>query len=365
MIGRLAAIVESSDDAIVSRDNEGRITSWNSGASRLYGYHADEVLGTRGEFLWPKGSFEEFEHDLAAIRMGEHIQHVETSRVTASGRRVELSLSGFPVRDRNGAIVGNAAIARDVTERKRMEAEALRAQKLESLSVFAAGAAHDFNNLLTVILGNSALALRSIPPDSPARELIAGVEAACVRASELTQQMLEYAGRRQAAMIRLDLNAVVSETLEMLMPEFHAFCELRSCLQPDLPAISADRTQIRQVVMNLLANAIDAIGGEPGRIIVRTGVVEPGVQTGTQPGSGEASMGPDRVYLEVEDSGAGMDAVTRARVFDPFFSTKFEGRGLGLAAALGIVRSHGGEITLRSATGSGSTFRVVLPVARV
>jgi len=357
VIGRLAAIVESSDDAIVSRDNDGRITSWNAGAARLYGYHADEVLGTRAEFLWPDDSFEEFEHDLSTIRRGGHIQRMETSRIAASGQRLDLSISGFPIRGSDGAIVGNAAIARDITERTRMEAEALRAQKLESLSVFAAGVAHDFNNLLTVILGNSSLAVRSLPPDAPAREMIEGIEQACLRASELTRQMLEYAGTHQLNMSRLDLNLVVSETVELLMPQFGALCEVRSDLEPNLPMIAADRTQMRQVIVNLLTNAIDAIGESPGRIVVRTGMAEPAETS-------EAGRYGGHVYFEVEDNGRGMDAATRARIFDPFFSTKFEGRGLGLAASLGIVRSHGGEITLTSAGRAGSTFRVVLPAAQ-
>jgi two-component system, cell cycle sensor histidine kinase and response regulator CckA len=363
IIGRLAAIVEWSDDAIVSRDRNGRITSWNTGASRLYGYQAEQVLGTPAAFLWPEDGFQEFAAHLARVNGGERIQHLETSRVTASGRKIELSLSGFPIRDASGAIVGNAAIARDITERNRMAAEALRAQKLESLSVFAAGVAHDFNNLLTVILGNSSLALRHLPDDSPAREMMAGIEAACRRGADLTLQMLEYAGSRQSSIGPVDLNAVVRESVDMLMPRFGPACDLRRQLAIDLPAVSGDRTQIRQVVMSLLTNAIDAIEEEPGRIDIRTGVVEPKTR-GVAPADLEATeIHGAGVYLEVEDNGCGMDLATRARVFDPFFSTKFEGRGLGLAATLGVVRAHGGNITLTSAPDAGSTFRVVIPAA--
>jgi signal transduction histidine kinase/CheY-like chemotaxis protein len=248
-------------------------------------------------------------------------------------------------------------------ERLVLERKMLEAQKLESLGVLAGGIAHDFNNLLAVILGNAELALLDLPPESPARASIAQIEVAARRAAGLTQQMLAYSGRGHFVVGRYDLNALIAEMTELLKASVPKQVALRFALAAQLPLILADATQIRQVVLNLVINAAEAIGERDGSIIVTTRVRQV-----DRAYLARADLTPDLaagmyVELEVADTGHGMDAATQAKIFEPFFTTKFTGRGLGLAAVLGIVRGHRGALTVQSAPGQGTTFRVLLAVA--
>lgn len=241
-------------------------------------------------------------------------------------------------------------------EAARREAEASEArsrhvQKLESIGVLAGGIAHDFNNLLHVVLGNADLARVQLPVDSPAREHLDEVIRATERAADLTQQLLAYSGRGAVETRQLDLSCEVREMATLLRTAISRQATLVWDVATDLPAITADPTQIRQVVMNLITNASDALGEAPGTISLRTGVAEDGDENGGRPS----------VFLEVSDSGCGMDSSTLQRIFDPFFSTKFTGRGLGLAAVMGIVESHRGHIRIRTAPDEGTTFRVLFP----
>jgi len=248
-------------------------------------------------------------------------------------------------------------------ERRRLDDKLQQAQKLESLGVLAGGIAHDFNNLLTGILGNADLALLELSPESPAREEIGQIRLASTRAADLTRQMLAYAGRGRFVSEILDLSKVVEEMLHLLESSICKQAALHCDLAPDLPAIEGDPGQIRQVVMNLITNASDALEEQPGLLSLRTGICELDggdpllLQEDAREGGGP------HVFLEVSDTGCGMDAETRARMFDPFFTTKFPGRGLGLAAMLGIVRSHRGAVRVESEPGRGTTCRVLFPVA--
>lgn len=236
-------------------------------------------------------------------------------------------------------------------EAEASEAGARHVQKLESIGVLAGGIAHDFNNLLHVVLGNADLARLHVPADSPAREHLDEVVHATQRAGELTQQLLAYSGRGAVEIRHLDLSDEVREMAILLRTAISKQATLVWDLSPDLPAITADPTQVRQVVMNLITNASDALGDAPGGITLRTGLVE------------DASADESRpfVFLEVSDTGCGMDTGTLQRIFDPFFSTKFAGRGLGLAAVMGIVESHHGHVRIRTAPGDGTTFRILFP----
>ncbi|MBI5834926.1 MAG: response regulator [Armatimonadetes bacterium] len=238
------------------------------------------------------------------------------------------------------------------------------AQKLESLGVLAGGIAHDFNNLLVGILGHASLAASELGPHHPVSRAIGQVETAARRAAELTNQLLAYSGKGVFLTARFDLNEMVSEMTALLETAVSRKAELALELEPQLPEIEGDPAQIRQVVMNLLTNASDSLGEQTGRIHLRTGVTfansaclrDAVVADDLEPG--------DYVFLEVTDTGCGMSAETVARIFDPFFTTKFAGRGLGLAAVLGIVRGHHGTLTVQTAPGSGTTLRVLLPPAR-
>jgi two-component system cell cycle sensor histidine kinase/response regulator CckA len=256
----------------------------------------------------------------------------------------------------------------DVTDRKRAEVErlemerrVLHAQKLESLGVLAGGIAHDFNNLLQAILGHLDLALYDAQVSPGTRAHLETAADAARSAADLTRQMLAYAGRGRFVMESIDLSALVVENLAMLRTVVPHTVSLITHLDPALPPIEADRGQMLQVVMNLITNAAEAIGDRDGRVIVTTGVQDCDADYLRQ-GRVEETPSPGRyVYLEVADTGCGMDEAVLERIFEPFFSTKFTGRGLGMAAVLGIVRGHHGTILLSSRVGQGSTVRVLFP----
>ena len=247
-------------------------------------------------------------------------------------------------------------------ERRAVEAQIQHAQKLESLGVLAGGIAHDFNNLLMVIQGNAELVLPVLPEEAPERERIASIHTASQRAAELCRQMLAYAGKERFVTERLDLNRVIKEMGELLEVSITKNAVLDYRLASKLPPIAADVTQMRQVVMNLITNASEAIVGDSGVITISTGVLDCDRRYLRQAfGIMEDAIAGPYVFLEVSDTGSGIAPEIRDRIFDPFFSTKFTGRGLGLAAALGIVRGHKGAISVYSEPGRGTTFKVLLP----
>ncbi|HVB38394.1 MAG TPA: ATP-binding protein, partial [Vicinamibacterales bacterium] len=259
--------------------------------------------------------------------------------------------------------VGRVWSFRNVTERLRLEAQVQHAQKLESLGVLAGGIAHDFNNLLLGVLGHAGLARMELAPDSPIHSRLAQIELTAQRAAELTNQMLAYSGKGRFVIQPLDLSNLVHEMAHLLHSVISKKAELRFDFADELPAVNGDVSQIRQIVMNLITNASDAIGEENGTITIRTGMVRVDPQYLADTYVNEALPDGPYVFVEVSDTGCGMDAATRARIFDPFFTTKFTGRGLGLAAVLGIVRGHHGAIKVYSEPGLGTTFKVLLPAA--
>jgi signal transduction histidine kinase/CheY-like chemotaxis protein len=234
----------------------------------------------------------------------------------------------------------------NVTEARGLAAAALEAQRLESIGVMAGGIAHDFNNLLTSILGNVSLAIYGMPDDDAARPLLDIAERSGLKAAALIRQLLSYVGKGQEAVTRFDLSKLIAEILPLIQTSIPKTVRLELALQSDLPWIEADASAIQQIVMNLVINGAEAIGPEGGTVHVSTG---------------EATSQPGGVFLEVLDSGCGMDDALIRRIFDPFFTTKFTGRGLGLAAVSGIVRRLKGRLDVESAPGKGSTFRMVLP----
>jgi PAS domain S-box-containing protein len=360
----LASVVEFSDDAIIAKSLDGVIESWNSGAERLYGYTTEEIMGHNIRELVPAERADEETEILERLRRGERMEQFETVRLRKGGIPIEVSLTISPIRDETGQIVGASHISRDITEQKRT-AEAMRqTQKLESLGVLAGGIAHDFNNLLVGIIGNASLALDHLPPDSPARRNLQDVIAAGERAAGLTGQMLAYSGKGRFVIDRIDLSTYIRETAPLIEAAIPRTIELRLDLAEDLPAIEADATQIQQLVMNLVINGAEAIpDSKPGTVTVLTRsqqVDEEYIRTQALPFTGDLKPGP-YVLLEVRDTGAGMDEATKSKIFDPFFTTKFTGRGLGLAAVLGIVRGHGGLIQVSSTPGHGTAFRVLFP----
>ncbi len=250
---------------------------------------------------------------------------------------------------------------RAAEQRRQMEAQMLHVQKLESLGVLAGGIAHDFNNLLMAILGNADLALMDIQPDSPIRESVSEIKRAALQASELARQMLAYSGKGRFVVEPINVSKLIEQMGQILRMSISKKAVLKFDLAKSLPTIEADASQIHQVIMNLVTNASEALADESGTITITTldlHVDEDGLQT---PYPGENLTPGQYVMLEVADTGCGMDAETQAKIFDPFFSTKFTGRGLGLAAVLGIIRGHNGTIKIDSDTGKGTTMQVLLP----
>ena len=249
----------------------------------------------------------------------------------------------------------------DITERKRTEETLLQSQKLESIGLLAGGIAHDFNNLLVGVIGNASLAEDMLPQGSPLAGILKGIVRSGEQAAHLTRQMLAYAGKGQFVLESVDMTALVRETTVLIHSAISKRIELHFDLASGIPAVEADPSQMQQVFMNLALNAAEAIGDGAGVVSVTTG--EQDVTTGQVRNELEGwpiEPGP-HVFLEVRDTGCGMDAEARSRIYDPFFTTKFQGRGLGLAAVAGIVRSHKGAIRLVTAPGGGSTFRVLFP----
>ena len=275
----------------------------------------------------------------------------------------ELSFEGKVEALKSG---GHLVVLLNVTERRRLEAERMQAQmrelqRMESLGMLAGGIAHDFNNLLVGMLGNVSLALEDVAEDHPAHKALQRVEGAARRASDLSRQMLAYSGRGHFVVRRVDLSDTVGKLADLLRAGIHKSVELHVTIPDDLPPVSVDVTQFHQLLMNLITNASDAIGAKGGHVQVRAEAVA--IDEGFQSESWlERDLRPgDYVALSVTDDGCGMEAETIARMFDPFFTTKSTGHGLGLAAALGIVRGHNGSLQVESIPGSGTTIRMLLP----
>ncbi len=256
-------------------------------------------------------------------------------------------------------LVDISSLKRAEEERRTLHLKILDTQKLESLGVLAGGIAHDFNNLLTVILANASF-IRIEETGAASREPLEHIENAARRAADLCRQMLAYAGKGSFLVERIDLNQLIQSTAQLLQISISKKARLILHLAADLPAVEGDSSQLQQVVMNLVINASDALGENPGEIRLRTwrGLPEP--LPGTVVHAFDTTPG-ECACLEISDTGKGMDAATLTRIFDPFFTTKFTGRGLGLAAVLGIIRACRGTLTVQSQPGHGTTFRIHLP----
>lgn len=252
----------------------------------------------------------------------------------------------------------------DVTESRRAEEKSRQSQKLEAIGYLAAGVAHDFNNLLTTIMGNASLVLDAMPQDSPDRPAIENIVSDSQRAADLTRQLLAYAGKGRFYLERVDLSQVVIQTATLTHASIPAHVQLRLDLDKHLPLLLADPGQMQQVTMNLVINGAEAIDKAGGVVHVRTGrqTIAGEPLPDLRPPNEQLPPG-EYVYLEVLDNGSGMDEQMVRRIFDPFFTTKFTGRGLGLAAVIGIVRQHKGAVQVRSVPGRGSSFRVLFPVS--
>ena len=369
---RTRLIINTTLDAVITIDARSTVTGWNARAVSIFGWSEPEALGRDlAEVIIPS--------EFRSLHRAGVAHFLETGEGPVLGRRIEiegLHKSGrrFPVElsiatIQTGDSYEFSAFVQDISERKRaeedrgkLESQIQYAQKLESLGVLAGGIAHDFNNLLTGIVANAGTARRKLPTDHPAQAQLAEVVQGSKIASRLTAQLLDYAGKGPIRSRPLDLRAELRALEPLLKTSVRGRARLELETAHDLPAIEADPVQIQQVLMNLVINAAESVQEEV-HIRVRTHAVELGPEEISElvPGS---SLGPGhRVALDVEDDGCGLDEAAQMRIFDPFFTTKATGRGLGLAAALGIVNQHGGGIQLRSSPGAGTRFRILFPVS--
>ncbi len=358
---RLAAIVDSSQDAIIGKDLDGIITAWNKGAEHIYGCSAEEAIGKPISIIVPKDQADEIPQILAKIRRGEAVEQYEAVRASKDGRRLNISLSVAPIRDSDGKIVGASAIGRDVTEHKRAQDQLRQAQKMEAVGRLAGGVAHDFNNILGVISACSEFLRDRVEHGSQAAQFVDNLRKAAERGAALTRQLLVFS-RKQVVQPRvLNLNERLQEVSKLLRPLMGDNVEIVISSRSGAVFVEADPGQLDQIMMNLAVNARDAMP-HGGKLILETDLVDFDQAFARQ----HYPMSAGRyVLLAVSDTGTGMDELTLQRIFEPFFTTKEigKGTGLGLATVYGIVKQAGGSIWVYSEPGRGTTFKIYLPSA--
>jgi PAS domain S-box-containing protein len=367
---RLSAIVESSEDAIISKDLNGIILSWNQAAENLFGYTAEEAVGKSITLLIPADRQDEEPGMLARIRRGERIEHYETVRQRKDGSLLDISLTVSPIRDRLGNIVGASKIARDITRRKLSE-EALRqseerlrnqAQELEqqlissgrlvSLGEVTASMAHEFNNPLGIIMGFVEDLLSSTEPASPNYRTLQIIAEESKRCRQIVRDLMEYARPNPTAFCSTSIVDVIDKTLQLVENRLYKQkVSIEKKIDSDLPRMQADSQQLGQVLVNLYLNAIDAMP-EGGKLRVEAEIAKP---DGAEP----------IILITVADTGIGIDEMDREKIFQPFFTAKKRrGMGLGLPICQRIIKNHGGRIEVESQLGTGTTFKIYLPFQR-
>ncbi len=362
-------LFEQANDIIYTHNLDGYFTSLNKTGEIITGYSREEAYSLRVyDIVAPEY------RDKAIEMTGRRLREQEVGRyeldiIAKDGRRLTVEINARII-IQDGKSVGVQGIARDVTERhraeeqrRRLERQLLHTQKLEGLGVLAGGIAHDFNNLLVGVMGNASLAMRRLPKNTPAAPYLKRIENAAQRAAELTNQMLAYSGRGAFVVRPLHVARVARETVELARAGIPKKIQFHFDFQEKLPLILGDLSQMHQVLMNLITNAAEAIGDEVGAITVGAQQVELDAESFNKVFFYASPTPGAYVCLFVSDTGCGMSEEEKSRIFDPFYSTKFTGRGLGLAALLGIVRGHKGAVSVYSELGQGTTFKLFFPAA--
>ena len=335
---------------------DGRVLMWSAESERLFGWKEAEVIGRASPHVPTDGIAKNMEHILEAAA-GRPIRGVEAVRTRRDGTRVNVLLHTAAIRDANGDVAGVMGMSVDVTERRQVEIRLRNAQKMEAVGLLAGGVAHDFNNLLTAIKGFSSLLMEAVGENDAARECVDEIVRASERAAGLTGQLLAFSRRQLLRPEILDLSVRIKAMHPMLRVLAASSIDVQLDLGSDLGLVLADPVQFEQVVLNLVMNARDAIV-ERGKIIIRTSAANLDtefVKWGVAPRPGAY------VRLDVIDTGKGMDPLTLTRAFDPFYTTKEAGTGLGLATVFGIVKQSGGYVWPTDTSDKGTTFSVYLP----
>jgi PAS domain S-box-containing protein len=358
-LSRLAAIVSSSDDAIISKTLDGKVTSWNAGATSIFGYEASEMIGQLITRIIPPELHEEERQILARLKRGERLQHYETVRLTSDGRRVEISLTVSPLISRSGKVVGASKIARDITAIKRAEAELQQARiefarvaRVTTLGELTAAIAHEVNQPLTGLVSSGNACLRWLAGEAPDLEAARGSIQRMIRDGSRAGEVIG----RIRAMIRkskpqrdfLNINDAIMEVLALLRTEIHRndilpYTELSN----DLSLVWGDRVQLQQVILNLIVNAIEAMSGIS--------------QTQRRLSVSSVKDGPNGVLVSVRDSGTGFHETAPDRLFEAFYTTKENGIGIGLAVSRTIIQAHGGRLWAIPNAPQGAIFQFTLP----
>lgn len=358
---RLALIIDSSEDAILSKSLDGTITSWNKGAERIYGYTPEEAIGKNISMLAPDDRAQEISEILEKIGQGEAIDPHESVRTTKDGRRLDVSISVSPLPGASGEIIGASVIARDITAQKRAETQLRQAQKMEAIGRLAGGVAHDFNNILGIINACTEFLRDRMDPNAEPSIYVENIRKAIDRGTSLTRQMLAFSRTAAVQPRLLDLNERLREISKLLRPLLGDDIEVLIVPKSSSSVIEADPGLLDQVVVNLAVNARDAMP-RGGKFILETDAVNFDEDFAEQH---QAMAAGKYVVLAVSDTGTGMDRATVARIFEPFFTTKEAGKGtgLGLATVYGIVNQSGGHIFVYTEPGQGTTFKIYLPSA--
>jgi PAS domain S-box-containing protein len=356
----------------VALDTQGVVTLVNKKACEVLKRRENDIVGKNwfGNFL-PASIGKQMKEVFQKIISGqlEEVEYFENPVISGDGSERLIAWHNAVITDSSGKITGLLSSGQDITiyrkaaqERRDLERQMQHAQKLESLGILAGGIAHDFNNILTAILGNINIALMDLSPKNPVYGNIKAMETATRRAADLAKQMLAYSGRGKFIIEPLSLNEAVNEMTHILEVSISKNTRIEYYHADNLPQIEADTTQIRQIIMNLVTNASDAIEGSSGTISITTGTMYCDEDYFANTYIHETLVPGHYVFLEVSDTGCGMDRETLKKLFDPFFTTKFTGRGLGLSAVLGIIRGHRGAIKVYSEPGTGTTIKVLFPV---
>jgi PAS domain S-box-containing protein len=358
---RLASIIDSSEDAILGKNLDGTITSWNKGAERIYGYTPEEAIGKNISILAPNDRPDEIPEILRKIARGESIEHYESVRVTKDGRHLNVSISVSPLRNAQGDVIGASAIARDITAQKRAEAQLHQSQKMEAIGRLAGGVAHDFNNILGIINACAEFLRDRIDSAAEPSQYVENIKKASERGASLTRQLLTFSRSSSVQPRILDLNDRLKDVGKLLRPLMGDDVEILIVSKSPAAVVEADPGQLDQIVVNLAVNARDAMP-RGGKFILETRAERFDETFVDQHQNMPAG---NYVLLAVSDTGTGMDEATVSRIFEPFFTTKEQGKGtgLGLATVYGIVKQSAGHILVYSEPGHGTTFKIYLPSA--
>ena len=354
-----SAVVESSNDAIITQQLDGTVTSWNRAAERLFGYSAAEAIGQHIHLIVPEDRRGEIYDILERTAYGETIEGHATRRVRRDGREIDVILTFAPLRDASGRIVGASKIAHDVTEQRAAEAQLRQAQKMDAVGQLTGGVAHDFNNILTVITGTIGIVQDAVEDRPEIASICRMIDEAAERGAQLTRQLLAFARKQPLRPVEVDVNALTVETAKLLRPTIGERIVISSNLSAEAWPAMADPNQLATALVNLALNARDAMP-DGGKLTLETRNVH--LDESYVALNGEVAVG-HHVMIAVSDTGAGIPPEDLERVFEPFFTTKEVGKGtgLGLSMVFGFVKQSGGHVKIYSEVGHGTSVKIYLP----